>query len=295
MAMDERRPASQTSSRRPSRPTTTPAFVYLIPTFQNPSGRTIPEERRRQIVEIARAAGVTILEDDPYGRIRFEGDGAAVAVRARARVGDLHLLVLQDRLAGPARRLVHPPGGLSRAALTERANSTYITPVQISEAVVYEFIRRGSFEPNLERVNGLLRAPPRRDARRARQAPHRARRWSRPNGGYFVWLELPEGTNAKDVLDRAEGVTAVLGTDFGGGENTLRLAYSYVSPDEIDEGVAAARRRALDDDAGPARAPSGSGRGTRGGWGGGARMRSAALNVGHGRSSASAQSALRWK
>ena len=62
-------------------------------------------------------------------------------------------------------------------------------------------------------------------------------RWSHPEGGYFIWLELPAGTNAKEALDRAEGVTAVLGTDFGGPENSIRLAYSFVSPDEIDEGV----------------------------------------------------------
>ncbi len=62
--------------------------------------------------------------------------------------------------------------------------------------------------------------------------------WSRPEGGYFVWLELPEGTDAAEVMKRAEGVTAVLGTDFGGAPNTLRLAFSYVSPEEIDLGVA---------------------------------------------------------
>ena len=122
------------------------------------------------------------------------------------------------------------------APLTERANSTYITPVQLSEAVVHEFISRGSFEPNLVRVNGLLKA--RRDAMLAALYKHMSgAEWSRPEGGYFIWLELPEGTDAAEVTKRAEGVTAVLGTDFGGAPNTLRLAYSYVSPDEIDEGV----------------------------------------------------------
>ena len=101
---------------------------------------------------------------------------------------------------------------------------------------MYEFIRRGRYEPNLVRVNGLLKA--RRDAMLAALDKHLAgSTWSRPEGGYFIWLELPEGTNAKEVLDRAEGVTAVLGTDFGGPENSIRLAYSFVSPDEIDEGV----------------------------------------------------------
>ena len=102
--------------------------------------------------------------------------------------------------------------------------------------MIFEFIDRGNFEPNLKRVNELLKA--RRDAMLAALGKHlTGSRWSHPEGGYFVWLELPEGTNAKELLDRAEGVTAVLGTDFGGGENTIRLAYSYVTPEEIDTGV----------------------------------------------------------
>ena len=102
---------------------------------------------------------------------------------------------------------------------------------------MYEFIRRGSFEPNLKRINELLKA--RRDAMLAALDKHLSgARWSHPEGGYFIWLELPDGVSGKQVLERAEGVTAVLGTDFGGADNTLRLAYSFVSPDEIDEGVA---------------------------------------------------------
>ena len=122
------------------------------------------------------------------------------------------------------------------ARSTSGANSTYITPVLLSQAVVYEFISRGNYEPNLTRVNGLLKE--RRDAMLAALEKHLSgARWSRPDGGYFIWLELPEGTDAAEVMKRAQGVTAVLGTDFGGAPNTLRLAYSYVSPDEIDEGV----------------------------------------------------------
>ncbi len=213
----------------------TPAFVYTIPTFQNPSGRTLPEERRREIVEIAGAAGVTIVEDDPYGLVRFEGEAPPAmfdlaqetviytssfskTVAPGLRVG---WFIFPDELAGQ---------------ITERANSTYITPVLLGEAIVYEFIRRGSFEPNLKRINGLLKE--RRDAMLASLDKHfTGARWSRPEGGYFIWLELPEGTSAKEVLDRAEGVTAVLGTDFGGAANTIRLAYSFVSPDEIDAGI----------------------------------------------------------
>ncbi len=86
------------------------------------------------------------------------------------------------------------------------------------------------------RVNGLLKA--RRDAMMSALERHLPQtRWSKPEGGYFTWLELPDGTDAAELMQRAEGVTAVLGTDFGGAPNTLRLAYSFVSPDEIETGV----------------------------------------------------------
>jgi DNA-binding transcriptional MocR family regulator len=212
-----------------------PAFVYTIPTFQNPSGRTIPEPRRREIVELARAAGVTLLEDDPYGLIRFEGT-APTSLFELAPETVVYTSSFSKTVA-PGLRVgwFILPANLA-AAITLRANSTYISPVQLGEAVVYEFIRRGSFEPNLRRMNELLAA--RRDAMLAALERHLSgSRWSQPEGGYFVWLELPEGTSAKEVLGRAEGVTAVLGTDFGGRENTIRLAYSYVSPEDIDEGV----------------------------------------------------------
>jgi 2-aminoadipate transaminase len=212
-----------------------PAFVYLIPTFQNPSGRTLPEERRRRVVELVRDAGTIVLEDDPYGLVRFEGeppsklydlDRSSViytssfskTVAPGLRVG---WFVLPETLAPD---------------LVRRANDTYITPVLLGQAVVHEFITRGSFEPNLRRINGLLKV--RRDAMLAALDKHfSGARWSKPEGGYFVWLELPDGTEAADVLARAEGVTAVLGSDFNGAPNTMRLAYSFVSPDEIDEGV----------------------------------------------------------
>jgi 2-aminoadipate transaminase len=130
------------------------------------------------------------------------------------------------------------------AALEAVAVSTYISPPFLGQATVLEFLSRGYFEPNLERVRGLLGA--RRDAMLGaleRELPEGAR-WSRPEGGYFVWLDLPEGTDAAGLLARAEaaGVTFVKGADFfprdGGGTAAARLAYSFVSPAEIEEGVA---------------------------------------------------------
>jgi len=219
-----------------------PAFLYTIPTFQNPSGRTLSTERRGRLAELASERDLLVLEDDPYGLVRFEGEAPPTVfelaggrevvysssfsktVAPGVRVG---YLVLSEELA---------------AAIEARAVSTYITPSLLSQATVWEFIRRGSFEPNLERVQGLLRA--RRDAMLdalERDFPEEAS-WSRPEGGYFLWLDLPAGVEAAGLLDRAEdeGVTFVKGADFfpaGGGECSARLAYSFVSLEEIGVGV----------------------------------------------------------
>ncbi len=212
-----------------------PAFIYTIPTFQNPSGRTLPEDRRREIAGLAQEAGALVLEDDPYGLIRFEGT-APSSLFELARDTTIYTSSFSKTISPGLRVGWYIVPEALAAPLIERANATYITPVLLSQAVIYEFISRGNFDSNLERVNALLKV--RRDAMLAALDTHlTGARWSRPEGGYFIWLELPEGTNAKDVLDRAEGVTAVLGTDFGGGENTIRLAYSYVSPEEIEAGV----------------------------------------------------------
>ena len=212
-----------------------PAFIYTIPTFQNPSGRTIPAGRRRELVGIARSADVVILEDDPYGLIRFEGE-ALPSLYELSPETTLYSSSFSKTVA-PGLRVgwLIVPEELS-APLVELANSTYITPALLGQATIFEFISRGNFEPNLERVNELLKT--RRDAMLVSLEKHLSgARWHRPEGGYFIWLELAEGTNAAEVLARAEGVTAVLGTDFGGAPNTIRLAYSYVSPEEIDAGV----------------------------------------------------------
>jgi len=226
-------------ARRPA-----PAFLYVIPTFQNPTGRTLVAERRRRLVELARERDLLVFEDDPYGDVRFDGDpqptlfeldgGEGVAysssfsktVAPGLRVG---YLVLPERLARSVESL---------------AASTYIAPTLLSQATVHEFVRRGHLERSLARVTQLLRV--RRDAlldALDEEFAGSGARWSRPEGGYFLWLDLAPGTNSRGLLHAAEraGVSFVAGPDFfpwaGGGRSSARLAYSYAAPAELGEAV----------------------------------------------------------
>ena len=221
-----------------------PAFLYVIPTFQNPSGRTLGGEGRRRLVEVAAEHDLTVLEDDAYGLVRFEGaaeptlhelaGGERIAysssfskiVAPGVRVG---YLVLPDELAARVEAL---------------ATSTYITPGLLSQATVYEFLRRGALPRNLELIRSLLRA--RRDALLEALDLHFAEtgaRWSRPEGGYFVWLDLPEGVDSSRLLEEAgaRGVTFVPGPDFfprgSGGRSSARLAFSLASPAQLADAV----------------------------------------------------------
>ena len=129
------------------------------------------------------------------------------------------------------------------AQIEALAVSTYISPPFLTQATVHEFVARGNFEPNLVRVNGLLRA--RRDAMLEALDAHLPEdaTVSRPEGGYFVWVDTPSGPSTDELLALAEpaGVTFVKGTDFfakgAGGDRSMRLAFSFVSPAEIAEGV----------------------------------------------------------
>jgi 2-aminoadipate transaminase len=212
------------------------AFLYTIPTFQNPSGRSLSKERRELLAERARH-GLLVLEDDPYGLIRFEGDAPSTVFELAAGENVAYSSSFSKTIA-PGLRVGYLvlPEALAERVLAA-ATASYITPGLLSQATVYEFLRRGSFEPNLERVNGLLQE--RRDAMVAALERHLPEAtWEVPEGGYFVWVELPEGVATADL--RPEGVTFVPGSDFfcrPGGESALRLAFSFESPAAIEEAI----------------------------------------------------------
>jgi 2-aminoadipate transaminase len=219
------------------------SFLYTIPTFQNPSGRTLGVERRRRIVELAIEYELDVLEDDPYGLVRYEGS-APPSLHELEGGRRVTFTSSFSKTVAPGLRVgwFVVPDSL-RAAYDERAVSTYISPSLLPQATVHELFARGAFEPNLQRIVGLLRH--RKDAMLAALAEEMPEGvvWSTPEGGYFLWVDFGPGADAADLLGRAteEGVTFVRGTDFfppgDGGETAARLAFSFETPERIAQGV----------------------------------------------------------
>jgi 2-aminoadipate transaminase len=220
-----------------------PATVlYTIPTFQNPSGRTLSRASREALADLVLARDLLVYEDDPYGGVRFEGEPLPT----------LHELTGGRNViySSSFSKVVAPGIRVGYAVLPEElvkpieavATETYISPSIFVEGALREFIRSGRYQEALERVRAGLRE--RRDAMLAalEEAMPKGATWSRPEGGYFLWLDLPDGVGASVLLDRAAEaeVTFVKGEDFfldGGGRESARLAFSYPSPDEIREGI----------------------------------------------------------
>jgi len=220
-----------------------PSFLYTIPTFQNPSGRTLSAERRARLIELAREHALPVLEDDPYGLVRFEGESPASLLELEGGELVTYTSSFSKTVAPGVRTGYFVLPANDAAAFEERAVSTYIAPPFLPQAVVAEFVARGHFQPNLERVCRELQS--RRDAILSALAAHApsGSSWSHPQGGYFVWLDLEEADTTSLAADaEREGVSFVAGRSFftagsSNGATSARLAYSYETPERITDGV----------------------------------------------------------
>ena len=220
-----------------------PSFLYTIPSFQNPSGRTLVEERRRRLVEIAAEHELDVLEDDPYGLVRYEGEAAPTLHDLEGGERVTYTSSFSKTVAPGLRTGYFVLPDAEAAEFEERAVSIYISPPFLAQATIFEFLERGRFDANLENVRDGLRA--RRDAMLEaleRTAPDGVT-WNRPEGGYFLWLDLGERESPNLAKTAAErGVNVIPGVDFfprvsGLGRNAARLAFSYEPAERIAEGV----------------------------------------------------------
>jgi 2-aminoadipate transaminase len=217
-----------------------PKLAHIIPNFQNPAGYTLSLDKRRRLLELAEQYDFVIFEDDPYVELRFAGDRLPTML-SMDTVGKVVYASSFSKTVCPGIRvgyLVGPAPVI--AAVVKIATETYISPSMVAQAIVTEFCTSGAIEGSIETVKNALRE--RRDALATaleRELPKA--RFVAPDGGYFLWVELPEGSDVDLLFENARdnGVVFVKGSDFllEGGQNALRLAFSGVTPAEIDEGV----------------------------------------------------------
>jgi 2-aminoadipate transaminase len=218
-----------------------PKLAHIIPNFQNPAGCTLSLEKRQRLLELAGEYGFTIFEDDPYVELRFEGEslptmlalgGAETVVYASSFSKTVCPGIRVGYLVGPADLI---------GRIRKLATNTYISPNMVAQSIVAEFCHSGAIERSIETVKAALRE--RRDATASALERHLPEaRFVTPEGGYFLWVDLPEGSDVARLEAAAleRGVIFVKGSDFllKGGESSLRIAYSAVPPDQIEEGIA---------------------------------------------------------
>jgi 2-aminoadipate transaminase len=216
-----------------------PKLAHIIPNFQNPAGYTLARAKRERLIELARRHGFQIFEDDPYVSLRFEGEtlptmlslDGEVVVYASSFSKTVCPGIRVGYLVGPAQLI---------AEIVKLATSTYISPNMVAQAIVHQFCLSGAIDRSIETVREALRerASTLCDALREHLPDAR---FVAPQGGYFLWVELPEGTDVNALCDAAaaRGVQFIKGSDFvlDGGGATLRLAYSGVTCAQIEDGV----------------------------------------------------------
>ncbi|HWI06491.1 MAG TPA: PLP-dependent aminotransferase family protein [Solirubrobacteraceae bacterium] len=219
---------------------TRPVLAHIIPNFQNPAGYTLSQDKRRALLDLAAEHGFTIFEDDPYRHIRFSGDDLPTMLEQDAN-GSVVYASSFSKTVCPGIRVGYLVGPADLIAkIAKLATNTYISPNMVAQSIVHEFCVSGAIDGAIATVKqALAERVETLDGALKEHLPEA--RYTLPEGGYFMWVELPEGTDVGALFTAAaeRGVQFVKGTDFllEGGENTLRLAYSGVTNDRVDEGV----------------------------------------------------------
>jgi 2-aminoadipate transaminase len=220
-----------------------PKLIYTVPTFHNPTGRTLPLARRRALVDAAARAGLWIIEDDPYGELRYSGEPLpSLASLAGAAERTLAVSTL-SKIAAPGLRLgwVRAPQPLLRA-LTIAKQAADLHSSTIDQAAAARWLAAVDLDAHIDRLRVAYRE--RRDALLAGlgRALGPGSTHNHPDGGMFVWARLPHGWDAAALLPRAleRGVAFVPGAPFYSSRpdpRTLRLSFTTHTPDEIERGL----------------------------------------------------------
>lgn len=228
-----------------------PKFIYVLPNFQNPTGVTLSLERRKHLVQLADHYGVPIIEDDPYGQLRFEGQHlpAVEVLDCKNRPinggysGNVIYLSTFSKILAPGLRLawvIAPTEVIHKLTLAKQGADLHTAT--FNQIVAYEVGHGGFLDNHVKHINDVYRE--RRDVMLDALEEHMPEgvKWTHPQGGLFLWATLPEYMNADEMFAEAvsKKVAFVPGGSFhanGGGKNTMRLNFSYEKPDKINEGI----------------------------------------------------------
>jgi 2-aminoadipate transaminase len=219
-------------------------FLYTVPNFHNPAGVSMSEARRDEVLDLCRTAGLLVLEDNPYGLLGFDGPPTrAIRAREGGSGDDVLYLGSFSKTFAPGLRTgwVLAPHAV-REKLVLAAEASVLCPPALTQMIVAEYLSTQDWQGQVREFQGVYRE--RRDAmlEALGQLMPEGTTWTRPTGGFYVWVTLPGDLDAKVMLPRAvtERVAYVPGTAFYAdeqGRNHLRLSYCYPTPERIREGV----------------------------------------------------------
>ncbi len=225
-------------------------LVYSVPTFQNPSGVTMSLKRRQQLVALAQRYDLILVEDNPYGRLRFEGEHKPPLLAIDAATSDSHVdsgntiyFGSFSKTLAPGLRVGYAVGPAPiLAKMTSAKQGDDVHTSTFSQMICYELAESGFIDAHVETICAVYKE--RRDMMLGliEELFPQGVEWTRPEGGMFTWVTLPEAINSVRLLEKAvaENVAFVPGHAFyakGGGENTFRLNFSNAQPEQIEIGM----------------------------------------------------------
>lgn len=220
----------------------TPKFIYVVPTFQNPAGVNMPEKRRKQLVDIANEFDIVIIEDDPYGKLRYDSDHIK-PIKAFDDEGRVIYMSTFSKILSPGFRLAWT---IASEEVTRKMvickQALDLCTNTFTQFIANEFIRQGSLDLHIMKICEMYK--PKRDVMMKSIEKYFPDGYecNKPHGGMFAWATLPEGIDTETMfLDAIKNKVAyVHGKAFhvdGGGARSLRLNFSYSSDDKIEEGI----------------------------------------------------------
>lgn len=218
-----------------------PKMLYTIPTFQNPTGKSLPEERRKAVAELANEYGMVVAEDDPYRDLRYTGTPAR-SIKYYDKNGWVLFLGSFSKIVSPGLRVGYIAGdaGIIRKC-TIGKQSTDVHTANLNQAIVDQFLRRGILPEHIREISSDYHEKMQRMLQCLDSFPASVK-FTRPEGGLFIWAELPLHIDSVKLLSAAveKKVAYVPGTYFcvdGGHMNTMRLNFSNSSIEQIDKGM----------------------------------------------------------